>query len=112
MRRQPPGAPGRKDQEIEKETVRYLIDTIIRSKAARHEAEVEAPRKKRRESRVNAESERDEACGMASHEQGNGGVVPHPKGLKGLRQGWEARHPGIAQQVRKLPGDDPSTAVQ
>ena len=35
-----------------------------------------------------------------------------PRGSKGLGQGWEAGHPGIAQQVRELPGNDSPPAMK
>ena len=111
-RRERPGAPGRKEKEIEEERIGQLIHTIKRSKTARHEAEVKAPRQKRRESGVKSQSEREQASGIAREQKDNGGVRTDPEGQKGLGQGWEAGHPGIAQQVRELPGNDSPTAMK
>ena len=111
-RRERPGAPGRKEQEIEEERIGQLIHAIKRSKTARHEAEVKAPCQKRREAGVKSQREREQASGIAREQKDNGGVLTDPEGQKGLGQSWEAGHPGIAQQVRELPGNDSPTAMK
>src|SRR3954451_17266229 len=111
-RRERPGAPGRKEKEIEEERIGQLIHTIKRSKATRDEAEVKAPGQKRRESAVKSQREREEASGIAREQQDDSGVRTDPEGQEGLGQGWEAGHPGIAQQVRELPGDDSPNAMK
>ena len=73
---------------------------------------MKAPCEKRRESGVKAQSEREQTSGINRQQKGNGSVLGDPERQKDFRQSWEARHPGIAQQVRELPGNDSPIAMK
>src|SRR4029077_20064926 len=107
-----PGPPGWKDEEIEKERIGQLIDAVDRRKPAGDEGEVKAPRQERGDPGVNAQGEREQASRVAREHEDDGRVRADPEGQQCAGQGWEAWHPGIAQKVGELPGNDSLPAVK